>query len=130
MKDILYITLKVQAAQNVSIQNDFKKIFFTINGPAKTGQTGPLPPALITPSTRPAPTKGLDDKNGSQGCPSPNPHSPESPVLPSLYMGGQTLQIPKPSFWPLLCTTDVYQNIETSGCQIETDWPMPDSMPG
>ena len=53
MKDILYITLKVQA---VSIQNEKqskkkkktkKKFFFTINGPAKTGQTGPLTPALI-----------------------------------------------------------------------------------
>ena len=48
MKDTLYITLKVQAAQNVSIQNDSKttkKFFFTINGLA--GATGPLPPALI-----------------------------------------------------------------------------------
>ena len=48
MKDILYITLKVQAAQNVSIQNDLKKkfyYFFTINGLAKTGL---LPPALFT----------------------------------------------------------------------------------
>jgi len=44
MKDILYITLKVQVAQNVSIQNGLKFFFFfTINGPAKTK---PLPPAL------------------------------------------------------------------------------------
>ena len=58
MKDILYITLKVQAAQNVSIQNDLKNknkqkksflfYFFTINGLAKTGQTGP-PCKIITP---------------------------------------------------------------------------------
>jgi len=49
MKDILYITLKVQAAQNVSIQNDLKKtiLFFTINGPAKTRQAGLLPLALL-----------------------------------------------------------------------------------
>ena len=53
MKDILYITLKVQAAQNVSIQNDLKMgkkifflFFFTINGPAIAGATGPLPLAL------------------------------------------------------------------------------------
>jgi len=36
LKDILYITLKVQAEQNVSIQNDLTwNFFFTINGPAK-----------------------------------------------------------------------------------------------
>ena len=53
MKDILYITLKVQAAQNVSIQmiwlekqSKQKYIYLTINGLAKTGETGPLPPAL------------------------------------------------------------------------------------
>ena len=49
MKDILYITLKVQAAQNVSIQNGLEKNFFlnffTINGPAKTGPL--LPPLLL-----------------------------------------------------------------------------------
>jgi len=37
MKDILYITLKVQAAQNVSIQNDLKKI----NSLAQTRPAGP-----------------------------------------------------------------------------------------
>ena len=50
IKDILYITLKVQAAQNVSTQNDLKmktkKFFFTINGPAIAGATGLLPLAL------------------------------------------------------------------------------------
>ena len=52
MKAILYITLKVQAAQNVTTQNDLTwktkkfKNFFTINSPAKTRQTGPLLPAL------------------------------------------------------------------------------------
>jgi len=50
MKDVLYITLKVQAAQNFSIQNDLKnqkKTFFKINGPAKTKATRPLLPALL-----------------------------------------------------------------------------------
>ena len=49
MKYILYIILKAQAAQNVSIQNDLKakkNFFFTINGPAKAGATKPLPLAL------------------------------------------------------------------------------------
>ena len=83
----------------------------------------------LTPLTRPAPKKGLDDKNGSQRCLSPNPHSPESPTLPTLYMGGEALQIPKPSIWPLLCTTGVYQNIEASDRLAETDRPTPDSVP-
>ena len=45
MKDIMYITLK----HKVSVYKmTWKKIFFffTINDLAKTGQTGPLPPAL------------------------------------------------------------------------------------
>ena len=38
MKDILYITLKVQAAQNISMQND-------LTWKKKQKQTGPLLPA-------------------------------------------------------------------------------------
>ena len=56
MKDIFYITLKVEAAQNVSIQNNLKTKqnkkkfnFLTINGPAKARATQPLPLALKQP---------------------------------------------------------------------------------
>jgi len=48
MKDILYITLKVQAAQNDLEKKNYFKIFFTINSPAKTGQqTASAGPANI-----------------------------------------------------------------------------------
>ena len=46
MKDILYITFKVQAAQMSVYKMTLKKFFFTINGLAKTRATGPLSPAL------------------------------------------------------------------------------------
>ena len=82
----------------------------------------------LTPPTRPATARGLDDKNGPKGRLSPNPNTPEAPVLPPLCVGGKTLQVSKPPIWPLLGTTGIYQNTKTSGGLAETDRPAPDSI--
>ena len=91
---------------------------------------GALQDGGSTPPTRSITTRGLDDRNGSKRCLFPNPHTPESPALPPVCLGRETLQVSESFLWPVVCTTIVYQNLETSGGLVKTDGLAPDSISG
>ena len=91
---------------------------------------GTLQDGGSTPPTRSVTTRGLDDQNGSKRCLFPNPHTPESPALPPVCLGREMLQVSESPLWPVICTTSIYQNLETSGGPVKTDGLAPDSKSG
>ena len=51
-----------------------------------------------TPPPTPHPARGLDDEAGSEGCILPDPNSPGPSTPPPIYLGGETLQVPRSPF--------------------------------
>ena len=60
-----------------------------------------------SPTPRPFTATGLDGKNGSEGCLSPDPYSSKLPTLPHFPMGGEDLHVPMPTLRPLSSTQSV-----------------------
>ena len=91
---------------------------------------GTLQNGRFTSPSRLNPARGLDDKNGPQGClfASANPRSPSmfSPVC----LGRETLQISVPTVWPIISTKSVYQTPETNCGPTQTDRPTVDNLFG
>ena len=84
----------------------------------------------ITPSSRPNPTGGLDDKNGPKRCLSSSASPRGSSVLPPICLGREALQVSVPSIWSVISAKSVYEATETSGGPPETDGLAPDNLPG
>ena len=65
--------------------------------------------------SRASASRGLDGKNGSEGCIPSDTHSSNTPASPDIPVEGQVLQVHLPALWPFSSTKGIYQGPEASG---------------
>ena len=60
-------------------------------------------------------TRGLASQNRPEGCLLFSANRPRPPEVPSVSVAGQSLSVPVPTIWPILCPSHVHKTDETSG---------------
>jgi len=102
----------------------------TCNQPQPICQGRTLQDGGPTQPSRASASRGLDGKNGSEGCIPSDTHSPNTSATLDLPVEGQVLQVHLPALWPLGSPKGVYQGPEASGGLPETSRLLIDYLPG